>query len=50
MKLNIKDTIFCVGVMMFLFGLLCLDSSLKIGTACCVTGVAIGFIGDKFFY
>lgn len=49
-KVNIKDLVLFVGVMMFLFGALCLDSSLKIGAILCLTGVTIGFIGEKFFY
>lgn len=49
-KVNIKDLVVFVGVMMFLVGALCLDSSLKVGAVLSLTGVAIGFLGETFFY
>lgn len=49
-KLSAKDAIVFVGVMMFLIGACCVDSSLKVGATLCLTGAAIGFIGETFFY
>ena len=48
--MRLKNVVFFTGVMMFLIGACCIDSSLKVGAILCLSGVAIGFIGDKFFY
>ena len=50
MKIRLKDIVFCLGVMMFLFGLLSLDSNLTIGAILSLSGLAIGFIGEKFLF
>lgn len=45
-----KNIVFFTGVMLFMIGACCLDSSLKIGGILCITGVAVGLLGEKFFY
>lgn len=50
MKISVKDLLVSIGVMMFCIGVSCLDSNLKVGMTISLIGVAIGFIGNKFFY
>lgn len=48
--MSLKDFLVGAGVMMFLIGACALDSSLEIGATLSLSGVAIGLIGEKFFY
>ena len=50
MKLNIKETVFFVGVMMFLIGACCVDSNFNVAAIMCLSGVSIAFIADHFIF